>query len=69
MQNGRQMNIERFIVYKYSKTNIKEVINMKKYSLYIWSLFIVLSALGVFLFITPINTADGIKVPIAIVAN
>ena len=42
---------------------------MKKYSLYIWSLFIVLSALGVFLFITPINTADGMKVPIAILAN
>ena len=42
---------------------------MKKYSLYIWLLFIVLSALGVFLFITPINTADGIKVPIAMLAN
>ncbi|MEK4228281.1 YjiH family protein [Solibacillus sp. FSL H8-0538] len=42
---------------------------MKKYSLYIWSLFIVLSSLGVFLFITPVSTADGTKVPIAILAN
>lgn len=42
---------------------------MKKFSLYIWSLFIVLSTLGVFLFIVPINTADGIKVPIALLAN
>ena len=42
---------------------------MKKHSLYIWSLFIGLSALGVFLFITPINTDSGVKVPIAILAN
>ncbi len=42
---------------------------MKKHSLYTWFLFIVLSAIGVFLFITPINTADGMKVPIAILAN
>ena len=40
-----------------------------KFSFYTWFLFIALSALGVFLFITPINTADGMKVPIAILAN
>ena len=40
-----------------------------KFSFYTWFLFITLSALGVFIFITPINTADGIKVPIAILAN
>src|SRR5690606_12389012 len=40
-----------------------------KFSFYTWFLFIALSALGVFLFITPINTEDGIKVPIAILAN
>ncbi|MGE7983058.1 YjiH family protein [Solibacillus sp. NPDC093137] len=40
-----------------------------KFSSYTWFLFIALSALGVFLFITPIGTEDGIKVPIAILAN
>ena len=42
---------------------------MKKFPLHIWFLFIIPSLLGVFLFITPISTADGIKVPIAILAN
>ena len=41
----------------------------KKFPFYTWFLFVALSALGVFLFITPINTADGMKVPIAILAN
>lgn len=40
-----------------------------KFSFYTWFLFIALSALGVFLFITPISTGDGLKVPIAILAN
>ncbi|SOB89557.1 nucleoside recognition membrane protein YjiH [Ureibacillus xyleni] len=42
---------------------------MKKFTPYTWFLFIVLSLVGVFLFITPLNTDDGIKVPIAILAN
>lgn len=42
---------------------------MKKFSAYTWFLFLALSAVGVFLFITPISTADGLKVPIAILAN
>ena len=42
---------------------------MKKFSAYTWFLFLALSAVGVFLFITPIPTADGLKVPIAILAN
>ena len=42
---------------------------MKKFSSYTWFLFLALSAVGVFLFITPISTADGLKVPIAILAN
>jgi nucleoside recognition membrane protein YjiH len=42
---------------------------MKKFSAYTWFLFLVLSAIGVFLFITPITTDDGLKVPIAILAN
>lgn len=42
---------------------------MKKFSSSSWFLFIALSLIGVFLFITPISTADGIKVPIAIIAN
>lgn len=41
----------------------------KKFPFYTWFLFLVLSALGVFLFITPINTVDGMKVPIAILAG
>lgn len=40
-----------------------------KFSLYTWSLFLILSALGVFLFITPVSTENGMKVPIAILAN
>ncbi|MGN7476919.1 YjiH family protein [Solibacillus silvestris] len=40
-----------------------------KFTFYTWFLFIALSALGVFLFITPISTGEGIKVPIAILAN
>ena len=42
---------------------------MKKFPLPIWLLFIIPSLLGVFLFITPIPTSNGIKVPIAILAN
>ena len=41
----------------------------KKFSFYTWFLFIAFSILGVFIFITPIGTEDGIKVPIAILAN
>ncbi|MFC7685882.1 YjiH family protein [Ureibacillus sp. GCM10028918] len=41
----------------------------KKFTSYTWLLFIFLSLIGIFLFITPINTADGLKVPIAILAN
>lgn len=40
-----------------------------KFSFYTWFLFVAMSALGVFIFITPLNTADGIKVPIALLAN
>lgn len=40
-----------------------------KFSFYTWFLFLALSAIGVFLFITPIGTDNGIKVPIAILAN
>lgn len=42
---------------------------VQKYSSYTWFLFIFLSLIGIFLFITPLNTADGIKVPIAMLAN
>ncbi|WP_107942002.1 MULTISPECIES: YjiH family protein [Metasolibacillus] len=42
---------------------------MKKHSFYIWFLFIALSSLGVFLFIVPVGTESGIKVPIAVLAN
>ncbi len=42
---------------------------MKKYPLPTWLLFIIPSLLGVFLFITPIATENGVKVPIAILAN
>lgn len=41
----------------------------QKYSSYTWFLFIFLSLVGIILFITPLNTADGIKVPIAMLAN
>ncbi|KGR92418.1 membrane protein [Ureibacillus massiliensis 4400831 = CIP 108448 = CCUG 49529] len=41
----------------------------KKITPYTWFLFLALSILGVFLFITPFNTADGLKVPIAYLAN
>ncbi|QCR31367.1 YjiH family protein [Lysinibacillus sp. SGAir0095] len=41
----------------------------KKFSTYTWFLFIFLSLVGIILFITPINTEDGLKVPIAILAN
>ena len=40
-----------------------------KFSFYTWFLFVAMSALGVFIFITPLNTAEGIKVPIALLAN
>ena len=42
---------------------------MKKFSAYTWFLFLALSAVGVFLFITPITVNDELKVPIAILAN
>lgn len=42
---------------------------MKKHSFYTWFLFIALSSLGVFLFIMPVVTEEGIKVPIALLAN
>ncbi|WP_421663718.1 YjiH family protein [Lysinibacillus telephonicus] len=42
---------------------------MKKFPSYTWVLFILLSVIGVFLFITPIGTDDGLKVPITILAN
>ncbi|RUL53109.1 YjiH family protein [Lysinibacillus antri] len=42
---------------------------MKKFTPYTWFLFIFLSIVGVFLFITPMNTEDGLKVPIALLAN
>ncbi|MCM3389563.1 YjiH family protein [Ureibacillus chungkukjangi] len=41
----------------------------KKFSAYTWFLFIFLSLAGIFLFITPVNTGDGLKVPIALMAN
>ncbi|MBD8025532.1 YjiH family protein [Ureibacillus sp. Re31] len=41
----------------------------KKFPSYTWFLFIFLSLVGIFLFITPVNTADGLKVPIALLAN
>ncbi|WP_274309050.1 YjiH family protein [Solibacillus daqui] len=40
-----------------------------KFSFYTWFLFLALSALGVFIFITPISTDAGMKVPIALLAN
>ena len=42
---------------------------MKKFSNSTWFLFIVFSIVGVFLFITPLPTDEGIKVPIALLAN
>ena len=42
---------------------------MKKFSAYTWLLFIALSLAGIMLFIVPVNTADGIKVPIAMLAG
>ncbi|NLY80634.1 MAG: YjiH family protein [Lysinibacillus sp.] len=41
----------------------------KTFHPYTWFLFIILSLLGIFLFIVPINTGDGLKVPIAMLAN
>nr|WP_106783406.1 YjiH family protein [Lysinibacillus timonensis] len=41
----------------------------KKFTPYTWFLFIALSVIGIILFIVPINTPDGIKVPIAMLAN
>jgi len=40
-----------------------------KFTPYTWFLFIVLSVVGIFLFITPIDLGEGLKVPIAILAN
>lgn len=41
----------------------------KKFSAYTWFLFVILSLAGAAFFILPVNTDEGIKVPIAIVAN
>ena len=41
----------------------------KKFTPYTWFLFIGLSLVGVFLFIIPIETANGLKVPIALFAS
>lgn len=41
----------------------------EKFSFYTWFLFLAMSALGVFIFITPISTDAGMKVPIALLAN
>lgn len=41
----------------------------KKFNPYIWFLFICLSILGICLFIIPVGTPDGLKVPVAIFAN
>ncbi|MER1984269.1 MAG: YjiH family protein [Solibacillus sp.] len=41
----------------------------KKFSFYTWFLFIILSLAGAIFFILPVNTDEGIKVPIAMVAN
>lgn len=42
---------------------------MKKSPISTWLLFIIPSLIGVFLFMTPLKTAEGWKVPIAILAN
>lgn len=42
---------------------------VKKFHPYTWILFICLSILGIFLFIIPVSTPDGLKVPIALLAN
>lgn len=41
----------------------------KKFSFYTWFLFVIFSFAGAAFFILPVNTEEGIKVPIAIVAN
>lgn len=41
----------------------------KKFHPYTWFLFLCLSILGIFLFIIPVSTPDGLKVPIALLAN
>lgn len=41
----------------------------KKFHPYTYILFICLSLIGIFLFIVPIQTADGMKIPIAFMAN
>ncbi|MEJ9280480.1 YjiH family protein [Ureibacillus thermosphaericus] len=42
---------------------------VKKFHPYTWFLFLCLSILGIFLFIIPVSTPDGLKVPIALLAN
>ncbi|WP_339289261.1 YjiH family protein [Ureibacillus sp. FSL K6-0786] len=42
---------------------------VKKFHPYTWFLFSCLSILGIFLFIIPVSTPDGLKVPIALLAN
>ncbi|WP_016837312.1 YjiH family protein [Ureibacillus thermosphaericus] len=42
---------------------------VKKFHPYTWFLFSCLSILGIFLFIIPVSTLDGLKVPIALLAN
>ncbi|MED3764215.1 YjiH family protein [Ureibacillus terrenus] len=41
----------------------------KKFHPLIWFLFIGLSVIGIFLFIVPVHSPDGLKVPIALLAN
>lgn len=41
----------------------------KTFHPYIWFLFICLSVIGIFLFLVPVQSPDGMKVPIAVLAN
>lgn len=65
------MNIKPLYCIKIQKRTVKEVTFMKaqQFTFYTWFLFIFLSLVGIFLFITPIETADGLKVPIAFLAS
>ncbi|AYC28765.1 YjiH family protein [Paenisporosarcina cavernae] len=42
---------------------------MKKFSLSSWLLFLIPSIIGIFLFMIPVATEDGTKIPVAILAN
>jgi nucleoside recognition membrane protein YjiH len=56
-------------VYKYAIKINEGFIMVKKFHPYTWFLFLCLSILGIFLFIIPVSTPDGLKVPIALLAN